>query len=210
MWADKYAIRHPDPVNAPCTSLHVQLMNAVEQAMEQSEKMTEKSGALLESIVNMGADAETGEFSLPLTAEKLLAIKSAVEERFDEIDEPTISTAYTIMEKAAKDGQDAIVSLLQHVLRTYAAIALSTKVSKNGDGILSSIILMDPDEWVRELQKGVESNEISEDGLKEQLQTTMEELLFSFPVGSFTQRLFAEFLKEFEDRSKKAFNNAST
>lgn len=186
------------------------MMNAVEQAMEQSEKMTEKSGALLESIVNMGADAETGEFSLPLTAEKLLAIKSAVEERFDEIDEPTISTAYTIMEKAAKDGQDAIVSLLQHVLRTYAAIALSTKVSKNGDGILSSIILMDPDEWVRELQKGVESNEISEDGLKEQLQTTMEELLFSFPVGSFTQRLFAEFLKEFEDRSKKAFNNAST
>ena len=40
---------------------------------------------------------------------------------------------------------------------------------------------------------------------KPPLQATMEELLFSFPVGSFTQRLFAEYLKEFEDRSKQAF-----
>ena len=181
------------------------LMTAVEQAMKQSEQMTEKSGALLERIVNRGADPDTGEFSLPLSDEKLAEIGSAVEESFDEIDESTISTAYTIMEKAAKDGQDAIVLLLQHVLRTYAAVALSTKASKNGDDLLSSMLRADPDTWVAEVRRAVESNEISEDGLKERLQATMEELLFSFPVGSFTQRLFAEYLKEFEDRSKQAF-----
>ena len=63
----------------------------------------------------------------------------------------------------------------------------------------------DPKDWQRALLESARSGLIREDTFKERMQMTMEELLFSFPVGSYSQRLFAEFIKKFEEEGVQAF-----
>ena len=180
-------------------------MAVVEETMKQTEQMTERSSTLLEKIIGAAEDDAKGEFIVPLSSEKLSKLKTAIEENFDAIDETTVGTAYAIMEKGAKDGQDTIVILIQTVLRLYASISLSRRCSTDEGDYLSEILSLDPDEWETRVRQCYENKQVSEDSFKERLQATMEDVMFAFPVGSYTQRLFAEYLKEFEERSARVF-----
>ena len=179
-------------------------MRVVEDATRTVEKQIVPGKELCERIIMTALD-EKGVATFPLPEQKTKEMVATIEKNFDAIDEVVIGTAFVVMETAAKDNVDDMVGLVQFFLTTYAGMVLSKRMTEYGDATLSRLVCEDPKDWQRALLESARSGLIREDAFKERMQMTMEELLFSFPVGSYSQRLFAEFIKKFEEEGVQAF-----
>ena len=73
------------------------------------------------------------------------------------------------------------------------------------EGDLESIFRLPAEQWQDEIVRRAQAGEVSEVSMMEDVHRRMEATVLNLPSGSFTQRVQAEFLKEFEARAKMAF-----
>jgi len=87
------------------------------------DKMDDRA-EILTSILQSAAETD-GEFLVPLSPQRLAAMRDAMEEVDSAmLDEAFLTTVDAWMNKSSKDGLDGMVAIFQKVLQLYASVAL--------------------------------------------------------------------------------------
>ena len=79
----------------------------------------------VEAVVKAAAEPDSGEFLVPLSAERVKAMREALA-KLDRsaLDEGFLSTVDSWMNKSHQDGMDGMVGILQKVLQMYAGMEI--------------------------------------------------------------------------------------
>jgi len=189
------------------------VMQLVDAMVRKTNDQLSESAQVLQDILRAAADEATGEWTLPLQADKVLAMKTAMEERADHMDEALLSNCFAWMRKASEDKLDGMVAILQKVLQLYAAKALamssaslsSEEVGNVIDATWAELLGAQEEQWAEIILNKAEKGEISEVSFLESLQRRMESVVLGLSSGSYAQRVQAEYLKELESRAKQVF-----
>lgn len=187
------------------------VMQLVDAMVRKTSDQLDDSAAILQKILTAAADERTGEWQVPLPADKAEAMREALNAYSDSLDEALLSNCFAWMRKAAKDNLTGMVAILQKVLQLYAAKALSSQsvaraAGKNeADAVIAELIAADEATWAAIVRKKAQSGEITELALMEALQRRMEGIVLGLASGSYAQRVQAEYLKELEARAKSVF-----
>ena len=107
------------------SALASNLVSTLEAVVSTTEDRMDERAAEVESVVKAAAEPDSGEFLVPLTVERIEAMR-AVLTKLDEssLDEGFLSTVDAWMNKSQLDGMDGMVSILQKVLQIYAGTAI--------------------------------------------------------------------------------------
>ena len=196
-------------------SLAKVVMQLVDAMVRKTNAQLTDSAGVLQEILKAAADERTGEWKVPLPADKVAAMRAAMDARADFIDEALLSNCFAWMRKASDDNLDGMVLILQKVLQVYASRALSIQdaaATKNSgassspaESALSELLNSDEGIWASIIRKKAQEGTISEVSFLEALQRKMESVVLGLSSGSYSQRVQAEYLKELESRSKEVF-----
>lgn len=180
-------------------------MQLVEAAVSATDAQLDAGGAALQAVLAAGADAQ-GEWHLPLDADALARMRAALADAGDAADEAFLSSAFAWMRKAAGDGNDGVVSLIQTALQLYAARELAGDGSAGedpADAALNAVLGAPEPEWGAQLAAAAAG--VGGAAFDAALRKRMERVALGLPSGSYAQRVQAEYLKEVEARAKDAF-----
>lgn len=195
-----------EEAQAQLKSLATIVMQIVDAMVQQTDEKLSGSSQILEQILIAGADEDTGEWAVPLPAEKIAAMRDVMKSNYDSLDEALLSSCFAWMKKASDDKLDGMVYILQTVLQLYASLELG-----KDDGSISKPLLRvlkaPESEWESILSELNSNAEISEESFMEDLQRKMETIVLSLSSGSYAQRVQAEYLKELQTRAKNVFDS---
>jgi len=206
------------------------LTNTINAVVSMTEESLDERAKDVEKVVKAASEPSSGEFLVPLSKERLAAMKSTLEAlEVENLNEGFLSTVDSWMNKAHQDGMDGMVTIMQKALQIYAgtvisrariqlqanvgaavsgedqaaADALAAAASEESDSAASlfeKILNIDTDEWDAEIREGIESGDVSKDALVSEVQKTMESVILGLENGSMAQRVQAEYLRELVTR----------
>lgn len=177
------------------------VMILVEAIVKRTNMKMTDSASVLQEIVKAAAD-ERGEWHLPLTAQQQAAMKQAMEERSEHLDEALLSNAYAWMRKASEDRLEGVVGLLQKVLQMYAALALRVDSPDPTEAALNEMLEADETQWSQVIARRQIQGGLNEAAFMAAIRRRMERVVLTLDSGSHAQRIQAEYLKEFETRAQ--------
>uniref|UniRef100_A0A7S1VXJ8 Plastid lipid-associated protein/fibrillin conserved domain-containing protein n=1 Tax=Ditylum brightwellii TaxID=49249 RepID=A0A7S1VXJ8_9STRA len=107
------------------SALAENLVSTLEAVLSTTEDRLDERAKEVESVVKAAAEPESGEFLVPLSAERVNAMQTTLR-KLDPIslDEGFLSTVDAWMNKSHQDGMDGMVGILQKVLQMYAGTAI--------------------------------------------------------------------------------------
>lgn len=207
-------------------------MQIVEAVVQQTDRQLSDAGGALQKVLAAGANAKTGEWELPLSADALARMRAELDAQYEGAstassssssgasssstststptppldEEAFLSNAFAWMRKASDDGRDGLVEILQKALQVYASRALSVGSSDSGDdpseAALAAVIAADEREWSAILSE-FGRDKVSAAGFASAVRKRMEAVALGLPSGSYAQRVQAEFLKAVEERGEE-------
>ena len=207
------------------------LVNPIKAVVSMAEDGMADRQRDVETVVKAASEPETGEFLVPLTSERINAMRIELEKlEPEDLNEGFLTTIDAWMNKVSQDGMDGMVVILQKVLQIYAGTVISRArlrlqanvgaalvgedqavadalVASGGESTASSmfekLLHVDTDEWNAEIKSGIEGSDgVTKDALIGEVQKTMEGVILGLENGSMTQRIQAEFLRELVTRMK--------
>lgn len=186
------------------------VMQLVDSMVKRTNEQLTESTGLLQEILRAAADPQTGEWQLPLTPDKLEAMRGVMAANAAALDEGLLASCYSWMRKASDDKMDGMVALLQKVLQVYACVQLGqpqagSSSGGGSDALLDELLAADEALWGRLIRQRAAEGDVSEPAFMEALQRRMEGVVLGLPSGSYAQRVQAEYLKELEERAKGVF-----
>lgn len=101
------------------------LVTTIEAVVNTTEEKLDDTAKNVEKVVQAGAEPDTGEFLVPLSVERLDAMRQSLAQ-IDPVDqdEGFLSTIDAWMNKSHEDGLDGMVEILQKLLQMYAGEAI--------------------------------------------------------------------------------------
>ncbi len=102
------------------------LVTTIEAVVSTTEDKLDDRAKDVENVVKAAAEPETGEFLVPLSVERLAAMRKTLL-KIDpaDQDEGFLSTVDAWMNKSHEDGLDGMVDILQKLLQMYAGEAIA-------------------------------------------------------------------------------------
>eukprot|EP00898_Chlorokybus_atmophyticus_P001895 jgi/Chlat1/2706/Chrsp180S02864 len=191
------------------SELAASVMRTVDTLVKQAKIEMGFSAQVLQEILAAAADKDTGEFSVPLTAEQTKSMKKAMEQRAQYLDEGLLSNAMAWMRKANDDGLTGMVAIFQTFLQLYASRMLAATDVASGEqstaALLDEVLQADESQWDSLLQQRLTKE--NEEGFFAALQAK-KELVLPQASGSYTQKVLAEYLAEVEQRARAVLYDA--
>lgn len=203
------------------------LVNTIQAVVSMTEENLDERAKDVQTVVEAASEPESGEFLVPLSQDRVDAMRSAMKELEEEdLNEAFLSTIDSWMNKAHQDGMDGMVTILQKSLQIYAGIVISSarirlevnvgaalagedqaaadaaaaKVeSSPASASLEKLLHVDTEKWDVAIRKEIEGG-VTKDKLIREVQKTMEGVILGLENGSMAQRVQAEFLREFITR----------
>lgn len=204
------------------------LVNTIQAVVSMAEDGMADRQRDVEKVVKAASEPDSGEFLVPLTDDRVDAMRSELEGlEPEDLNEGFLSTIDAWVNKASQDGMDGMVIILQRVLQIYAGTAISRArirlqanvgaalvgedqavvdaiVKKGGESatsaLLDRLLHVDTDKWNDEIKNGMKESEVTKDALIGEVQKTMEGVILGLENGSMSQRVQAEFLRELVTR----------
>ncbi|CAM9692067.1 unnamed protein product [Discosporangium mesarthrocarpum] len=188
-----------------------QVTEVLNRLVDFAEEKLDESSSLVNIVVSSAAEPD-GEFLVPLSEERLSALRQSVKIHSDSIDNNFLATVNSYMEKCKSDGMEGMVTILQKVLQVYAAEALlrrgggaSGKTKTPAVLLLDQLLLTDPDKWDGIISSladpgASKTGGITKDGIMGAIQVAIETVILQQENGSMAQRVQAEFLSELVNR----------
>lgn len=107
-------------------ALAANLVTTIEAVVSHAEDKIDDRAKYVEAVVKAAAEPDSGEFLVPLSAERVDAMRQALN-KIDpaERDEGFLSTVDAWMNKSSEDGLDGMIVILQKVLQIYAGEAIA-------------------------------------------------------------------------------------
>jgi flagellar biosynthesis regulator FlaF len=183
-------------------SLATTVMQIVDAMVQRTDEKLSGSSEMLEQILIAGADEDTGEWQVPLPAERVSAMKDVMMANYGAVDEALLSSCFAWMKKASDDKLDGMVYILQTVLQLYASIELAGESTSEA---LGKVLKAPEGEWEGLIRDMNASGEISQESFLEEVQKKMETIVLGRSSGSYDQRILAEYLSELQERAQAAF-----
>ncbi|KAL7549494.1 hypothetical protein ACHAWF_012757 [Thalassiosira exigua] len=214
------------------SALAENLVNTIQAVVSMTEDSLDERAKDVERVVKAASEPDSGEFLVPLSKERVDAMRSEIE-GLDEADlnEGFLSTVDAWMNKAHQDGMDGMVTIMQKALQIYAGTAISrarirlqanvgaalsgedqAAAAAEAEGhdsaasaLLEGLLKCNTDDWDAEIRKGtgVEGS-VTKEALVSEVQKTMEGVILGIENGSMAQRVQAEFLRELVTRIEAA------
>eukprot|EP00581_Thalassiosira_minuscula_P003805 CAMPEP_0183742062 /NCGR_PEP_ID=MMETSP0737-20130205/63837_1 /TAXON_ID=385413 /ORGANISM="Thalassiosira miniscula, Strain CCMP1093" /LENGTH=341 /DNA_ID=CAMNT_0025977581 /DNA_START=46 /DNA_END=1071 /DNA_ORIENTATION=+ len=102
------------------------LVNTIQAVVSMTEESLDERAKDVERVVKAASEPDSGEFLVPLSKERVDAMRKAVEElEQGDLNEGFLSTVDAWMNKAHQDGMDGMVTIMQKALQIYAGTAIS-------------------------------------------------------------------------------------
>lgn len=203
------------------------LVNTIQAVVSMTEDSLDERAKDVERVVKAASEPDSGEFLVPLSKERVDAMRKEVQGLEDgDLNEAFLNTVDAWMNKAHQDGMDGMVTIMQKALQMYAGTVISrariqlqanvgaavvgedqaaadaaakAKKSSAASALLDTLLHTDTDEWDVAIRKGIDE-EVTKDGLVSEVQKTMEGIILGLENGSMAQRVQAEFLRELVTR----------
>lgn len=123
--AERVDVATSEVEKAQLSALASNLVTTIEAVVSTTEDKLDDRAKGVEMIVKAAAEPDSGEFLVPLSAERLDAMRTALK-KIDPLDqdEGFLSTVDAWMNKSHLDGLDGMVVILQKVLQIYAGEAI--------------------------------------------------------------------------------------
>jgi hypothetical protein len=190
------------------------VMTTLDVIVRRTEEQVDTSAETLQSILAVAAE-DDGEFLVPLSAEKALALRAAVLERTAVLDDGFLSTVNAWMRKSEETGLSGMVTILQNVLQQYASAVLmsnpaltATSKPKTAADLLDKIMATDPATWdaaiAAELDSAAADSVCDTESLLGEVQARIETIVLGQGAGTYAQQVQAEYLKELTERIQQA------
>ena len=186
------------------------LVSTLEAVVSTTTDRLEERSLQVQKIVAAASEPDSGEFLVPLSAERLASMRAAMR-KLDtaDLDQGFVSTIDTWMNKSHQDGLDGMVTILQQALQMYAGIVLKRTrrelVSDKSQAeaamaaeIFDELLGMDADQWTKVLR----DNKDHLDKVIAEIQRTMETIVLGLEAGSAVQQVQAEYLREMVTRAE--------
>jgi len=201
------------------------LVATIEAVVSTTEDRMDERAQEVESVVKAAAEPDSGEFLVPLTRDRVEAMRDALNE-LDEssLDEVFLTTVDAWMNKSQQDGMDGMVTIMQKVLQIYAGTAVvraraqlqanvgaavSGKDQNQADEVaevesikpaarfLDKMLVMDTELWDYALKNDLENEtDVKAKSVMAEVQKTIEGVVLGLENGSMAQRVQAEYLRE--------------
>lgn len=182
--------------------------NSLERIIARADAQLNADSLAVQTLMKTCASA-SGEFDLPVPAERIGDLRALMREQVGLLDEGFVGTVKAYMKKADNDGLDGLVEVLRLVLQTFAAEKLITLLPQSSEDpgitqLLTQTLEAPPSEWEAVLRTALTSEEppCSADQLQQALQDKMGEIVLGLPSGSTVQTVLAEFLNELIQRCR--------
>lgn len=116
-----------DPVEkAKLSTLATNLVTTLEAVVSTTEDKLDDRAKSVETVVKAAAEPDSGEFLVPLSQDRMDAMRTALGKiPPEDLDEGFLSTVDAWMNKSHEDGLDGMVGILQKLLQMYAGAAIS-------------------------------------------------------------------------------------
>ena len=188
------------------------LVSTLEAVVSTTTDRLEERSQQVQKIIAAAAEPDSGEFLVPLSTERLAAMRAAMR-KLDtaDLDQGFVSTIDTWMNKSHKDGLDGMVTILQQALQMYAGIVLArtrkeqqssntnkTQPEATAADIVDQLLDIDADQWATVLR----ANKEQLDKVVAEIQRTMETIVLGLEAGSAIQQVQAEYLREMVTRAE--------
>lgn len=209
------------------SALAENLVTTIQAVVSMTEENLDERARDVERIVKAASEPDSGEFLVPLSAERVDAMRAEME-ALDEADlnEGFLSTVDSWMNKAHQDGMDGMVEIMQKSLQIYAGTVISRarvqllanvgaalsgedqaaaeaavadQTESEASRLLERLLRTDTDIWESEIKAGIEGD-VTKVSLVSEVQKTMEGVVLGLENGSMAQRVQAEFLRELVTR----------
>ena len=183
--------------------------NALEAILKRADEQLDADATAVQSMLRVVA-SESGEFELPVPAERVVALRGAMRGQLSSLDEGFVGTVKAYMKRASDDGLDGMVEVLRQLLQAYAAerlVALAGDKLGAADAVsrsIAAVLAASSDDWDAVLRETL-NGEDAECGCEEllgALQDKMGEVVLGMPAGSAVQSLLAEYLNELITRAR--------
>jgi len=107
------------------SALASNLVSTLEAVVSTAEDRMDRGALDVERVLKAAAEPESGEFLVPLSDERVEAMRVEVEGmESGSLDEGFLVTVDGWMNKSMQDGMDGMVGILQKVLQMYAAVEI--------------------------------------------------------------------------------------
>lgn len=195
---------------AKLEALATNLVSTLEVVVETTEEQLDERAVDVETVVKAAAEPDSGEFMVPLTADRLEAMKDALKALPESsLDEGFLATLDSWIVKSHQDGMDLMVGILQKVLQMYAGLQITRVLERSGEVFskansatqseFQTLLQTDADAWASVIAT---SSDVG--ALKKAVQSTMETVVLGLETGSMAQQVQAEYLKELLSRVEEA------
>jgi hypothetical protein len=193
-------------------TLATTVQTTLENILKQADAMMDADADAVQSLLRKMA-LENGEFELPVPDAQLAALRGAIREKQQALDEGFVATAKAYMKKASDDGLEGMVDVMRVLLQVFAAERLrslsASSSAEAGEGVQATLdALLDarPEEWasVLEAQTSSDAAVCSAEELVSVLQDKMGEVVLGMPAGSTVQNVVAEYLNELIGQARTA------
>ena len=196
------------------STLATTVMTTLEVIVQRTEEKVDISTDTLQTILKAAAE-DDGEFLVPLSLEKWLAMRNAAASCRDKalLDESFLSTVNAWMRKSEEGGLSGMVTILQTALQQFAALELaanpavgSTSDVTSASELLDKVLATTPEAWSSMVayELGRSNAVCTKDGLLGEIQARIETIVLGAGAGSYAQRVQAEFLRELTERIKSS------
>ncbi|KAL9191110.1 hypothetical protein ACHAXT_000816 [Thalassiosira profunda] len=203
------------------------LVNTIQAVVSTMEDSLDERAKDVERVVKAASEPDTGEFLVPLSPERVDAMRKEMEDiDVGDLNEGFLSTVDSWMNKAHQDGMDGMVGIMQKALQIYAGTVISrariqlqanvgaaltgedqaaadaaaaAEEGSPASALLEKLLHIDTDNWDAEIRQGV-AGEVTKDDLVGEVQKTMEGVILGLENGSMAQRVQAEYLRELVTR----------
>lgn len=182
-------------------ALAANLVACLDALVSTTEDQLDERAKEVENVVKAAAEPESGEFLVPLSAERVQAMKTTLQDlEPSSLDEAFLTTLDSWANKSFQDGMDGMVTIIQKVLQLYAGIQLKRARAAEADtpvgGLFDRLLDVDSDLWDAEARNGIKESDVTQAALVSEIQRAMEERVLGLESGSINQRVQAEYLKE--------------
>jgi len=120
--AERVDMESSDEQKDKLSALATNLVSTLEAVVSTTEDRLDERAKDVEKVLQAAAEPGSGEFLVPLTKERVDAMRLVVTKELDpsDLDEGFLATVDAWMNKSMQDGMDGMVGILQKVLQIYA------------------------------------------------------------------------------------------
>jgi len=189
----------------------------VEEMVKFAEERLDDDASKVQDLMKLVA-SPSGEFVTPFPPEKKEALRAAIRERGESLDDGFVGTVKAYMGKADGDGMVEVVDVLRELLQVFAAERLlalvQVSIAKDAPAIgdaLRTVLESNPSGWDAALRASLieEGAECGAEEFLGALQDKMGEVVLGMPSGSALQAVLAEYLSELLGRARAVIAEAA-